>query len=249
MILNEVNTYEFPQGSVDSGKVVFGGKNNDWGGSMEKALEIASYASACSGKKNPISSQKRSRKLTAAGNTSDHYEGNKEAYAVDLPVRGSKGDDLLKCIMSKFENGAYSGYKGGKWLNVNIDGYRYQFGWRVKDHYDHIHVGVKKTGKSDDSPEDVKKTSEAEFDMTQFNERSTENLNILIDELEKKGVKDPKTAIKDWIAKESGQKELKYKTFSDILNSDEFKSLEKYLSAREVKEINENVDRIKKIMK
>jgi len=29
-------------------------------------------------------------------------------------------------------------------LNVNVGGYRYQFGWRVKDHYNHIHVGVKK---------------------------------------------------------------------------------------------------------
>ena len=66
MKLNEANTYGFPQGSVDSGKVVFCGTNNNWGGSMEITLEIANYAKSCTCKKNPISSQKRSRVKTAS---------------------------------------------------------------------------------------------------------------------------------------------------------------------------------------
>ena len=35
-------------------------------------------------------------------------------------------------------------YKGGTWFNVVKDGYRYQVGWRVPNHFNHIHVGVKK---------------------------------------------------------------------------------------------------------
>ena len=143
-IINEVNLYGFEQGKVDSGKAVLGGDGGNWGGSMERALQIATIIKGCGGP-NP-SSQKRSRVKTASGNVSDHYQGNTSAYAIDIPANGTNGDKLLSCLMSKFNNGAQAGYKGGKWLDVNVDGYRYQFGWRVKDHYDHIHVGVKKGG-------------------------------------------------------------------------------------------------------
>jgi hypothetical protein len=161
--LNEANTYGFPTGAVDSGKVNPGGEGGNWGGSMEKTLEIASFAKKCLGKDNVISSQKRSRVKTASGNVSDHYKGNTNAYAVDIPVRGKAGDELLACIMKSWNNGSHSSYKGGVWLNVTKDGYRYQFGWKVKNHYDHIHVGVKKTSGSnskyekpeDEKPEDV----------------------------------------------------------------------------------------------
>ena len=161
--LYEDNTYGFPTGAVDSGKVNPGGEGGNWGGSMEKTLKIASFAKKCLGKDNVISSQKRSRVKTASGNVSDHYKGNTNAYAVDIPVRGKAGDELLACIMKSWDNGSHSNYKGGVWLNVTKDGYRYQFGWKVKDHYDHIHVGVKKTSGSnskyekpeDENPEDV----------------------------------------------------------------------------------------------
>jgi hypothetical protein len=159
-LINEANTYGFPSGSVDSGKVVTGGVNGDWDGSMQRALEVASFAKACSGKSNPISSQKRSRVKTASGNVSDHYEKNLSAYAVDIPASGTKGDELLACIMKKFDNGSHSSYTGNKWLNVNIGGYRYQFGWKVKNHYDHIHVGVKKIGAKTPSAKGSEKTSD-----------------------------------------------------------------------------------------
>jgi len=154
--LNESNTFGFPTGAVDSGKVNIGGDGGNWGGSMERALEIASFAKKCLKKDNVISSQKRSRVKTASGNVSDHYEKNMKAYAVDIPVKGKAGDELLACIMKSWDNGSHADYKGGKWLNVNKDGYRYQFGWKVKDHYDHIHVGVKKTSSSikDDKPDE-----------------------------------------------------------------------------------------------
>ena len=144
--LNEANTYGFPEGSVDSGKVFAGGDGGNWGGSMDIALEILSVAKDCKGGDRVVSSQKRSRRKTASNNVSDHYVGNLGAYAVDIPTSGKQGDELLACIMEKWNGGSNKDYIGGKWLNVNVGGYRYQFGWRVKGHYDHIHVGVKKDG-------------------------------------------------------------------------------------------------------
>jgi hypothetical protein len=144
--LIESNTYGFPEGKVDSGKVVSGGEGGNWGGSMDKALQILDIARDCKGGGDVVSSQKRSRVKTKSGNVSDHYVGNLSAYAVDIPARGDSGDKLLACIMKKWNDGSNSNYKGGKWLNVNKDGYRYQFGWRVSGHYDHIHIGVKKNG-------------------------------------------------------------------------------------------------------
>jgi hypothetical protein len=34
----------------------------------------------------------------------------------------------------------------GKWVNFKVGKYRYQVGWNVPDHYDHIHVGVRYVG-------------------------------------------------------------------------------------------------------
>ena len=123
-----------------------GGDGGNWGGSMGRALWFAKIANEYMGK-NIVSSQKRDKKLTADGNVSDHYIGKNDSYAVDLGVSGSKGDELLKHIMSLFANGKYSDYEGGSgnWFNKSIDGYRYQIGWKTdSDHYDHIHVGVRK---------------------------------------------------------------------------------------------------------
>jgi len=247
MEINETNTYGFEQGSVDSGKVVFGGKNNNWGGSMERALEIASFAKKCSGKKNVISSQKRSRVKTASGNVSDHYEGNLSAYAVDIPARGEKGDALLKCIMSEFNNGSNSSYTGNKWLNVTVDGYRYQFGWRVKNHYDHIHVGVKKVGESSKTDDDTEKVDKVLFDANSFGEKGDENLNKLLDELKTRGVVNPQETLKKWIGSVV-KKEIKYKSFKDIIDSDEYKQLVKYLEVSEIEQMDEEIQRIKKII-
>lgn len=138
-------TFGYIVGAVDSGKVVHGGTGGDWGGSLPRALWFAKIADewgAANGKKGSlVSSQKRSRVLTASGNTSDHYKGNEDAYAVDISASGTEGDALLAYIMERF---GHPEYKGGSWFNVNKNGYRYQVGWRVKNHFDHIHVGVKK---------------------------------------------------------------------------------------------------------
>jgi len=136
-------TYGFKEGAVNTPSVLRGGNNGNWGGSMGRALWFAKIAKEYMGK-NIVSSQKRTRKLTRNQNISDHYINTDGSYAVDLSVTGPKGDQLLKHIMSVFANGKYDDYKGGSWFNKIIDGYRYQIGWRVTDHYNHIHVGVRK---------------------------------------------------------------------------------------------------------
>lgn len=136
-------TFGLAQGPIDSAKAAPGGEGSNWGGSMTRALAFAKIANDFMGK-NVVSSQKRSRELTASGNMSDHFKGNESTYAVDLACSGEEGDKLLAHIMTWFGKPDYT---GGSWLNVVKDGYRYQFGWKVKGHYDHIHIGVKKTVK------------------------------------------------------------------------------------------------------
>lgn len=132
-------------GEVDSRKITRGGVGGNWAGSMPRALQFLSWAKSAGYNPNTSGhwlSQKRSRKLTASGNPSDHWQGSASSYAVDLGVPDTaSGDRLLSQIMAQFGN---RNYKGGSWLNVNRDGYRYQIGWRVPGHYDHIHVGVRK---------------------------------------------------------------------------------------------------------
>ena len=191
--LNEANTHGFPEGNVDSGKVLTGGDGGNWGGSMDIALEILSFAKDCKGGDRVVSSQKRSRKKTPSGNVSDHYVGNLGAYAVDIPTSGKQGDELLACIMEKWNGGSNKDYKGGKWLNVNVGGYRYQFGWRVKDHYNHIHVGVKKNNTGIDTDSEIKNELVTDAEKSEFLEKlkSIANSDKTFKNLKENGKKIP----------------------------------------------------------
>lgn len=135
-------TLGFETGGVDSGKVLTGGKNGDWAGSMQRALAFAKVAEEFAGR-DVVTSQKRSRSSTANGFISDHYKGQENSYAVDIAASGAEGDRILNHLMKWV---GIPAYKGGSWLNFIRDGYRYQIGWKVPDHYDHIHVGVRYLG-------------------------------------------------------------------------------------------------------
>lgn len=139
---NFQGTYGFTPGSVDSGRVVNGGVGGDWAGSEPRALALARAVGATP------SSQKRSRRLTASGNVSDHWIGSTTSYATDLPTSGSAGDKLFSKVMGYLAqlsgNPELAKVGSGSWRNFDIGGYRYQVGWRVPGHYDHVHVGVKK---------------------------------------------------------------------------------------------------------
>ncbi len=142
-------TFGLPIGNVDSSSVFMGGIGGDWEGSMPRALwfgRVANdWAEANGRSNNLIVSQKRSKLLTSSGKVSDHFKGNLSSYAIDIKASGSDGDALLSYIMSRF---GYPEYKGGSWFSVNRDGYRYQIGWKVPNHFDHIHIGVKKINSS-----------------------------------------------------------------------------------------------------
>lgn len=134
-------TYGFPTGGVDSGRVLFGGEGGNWAGSLPRALAVAKAVGMTP------SSQKRSRRLTASGNVSDHYAGATSSYAVDLPATGATGDTEFRQVMQYLArlsgNPAIARLPAGRWNNLNIGGYRYQVGWRTPGHFDHIHVGVR----------------------------------------------------------------------------------------------------------
>ena len=77
-------------------------------------------------------------------------------------MKPSRSDWTIGCSGTTTRNWREDGVYG-----VKKDGYRYQFGWRVPGHYDHIHVGVKKLGvksKSTDSEdkEDKKEKNDQE---------------------------------------------------------------------------------------
>jgi hypothetical protein len=62
-----------------------------------------------------------------------------------------------------------------------------------------------------------------------------------------KGILNPIAEIKKWLG--STTKTNKFMTFKDLLNSDEYKAILKHLNTEEYNHMNEEVDRIKDIMK
>lgn len=131
---------EYPTNGKNSRLVTFGGVGNNWGGTMGRALAFAKVSENFLNK-NILTSQKRDWLLTASGNISDHSTTNKVGYGVDLACDVPTGDKLIEHLMKWFGNDQY---RGGKWYSVIKNGYRYNIGWRVPGHFNHIHVGVRK---------------------------------------------------------------------------------------------------------
>ena len=155
-------TFGLEKGDTDTTKVKEGGEGGNWGGSMPRALAFAKVANDFAGK-NLIASQKRSRQTTANGNISDHWESRNDSYAVDLACSGAQGDRILEELMKW---AGFPDYKGGYWLNFVKNGYRYQIGWKVPDHFDHIHVGVRKTPGAQNTEGKLSKDSEIKAGQT-----------------------------------------------------------------------------------
>jgi hypothetical protein len=87
----------------------------------------------------PVTSAKRPTKLTASGNISDHWEGNKNAYAEDLGGSKAQMDRAFRRLNKRL---------GGRLKyntinNLTIDGVRVQIIYGPKvGHGDHIHIGA-----------------------------------------------------------------------------------------------------------
>jgi peptidoglycan hydrolase-like protein with peptidoglycan-binding domain len=124
-------------GSIDAG----GG----WGGSQNVANAAKRIAASMG---IPVTSQKRNLADTIrVGSTtaSDHYTGNKTAFAVDFGVSGARGDQLARAIARKYgipqsNIGTFNGHI------IRVDGasYRLQLLWRVAGHFDHVHLGIRR---------------------------------------------------------------------------------------------------------
>ena len=142
--------YDYPD-CLDKPKPCVGGKDGDWNGSLPRALEVASWLK---GMNIEPGSQKRSKKESADNYVSDHWSGQDFTYAIDFPCSGKKGNKAFLKLKDEFESrgmvhdGVMSEEQTkknkGKWVNFNYNGYRYQIGWNVKNHEDHIHLGIKK---------------------------------------------------------------------------------------------------------
>ncbi len=118
-----------------------------WGGSEG----VADAAKAIAREMGvPVTSQKRDLATTrrvGSSTGSDHFTGNKNAFAVDLGVSGKKGDELARAIAKKYgiperNIGTYNRHI------INVDGQKYslQLLWKVQGHFDHVHLGIQKVG-------------------------------------------------------------------------------------------------------
>lgn len=121
--------------------------NQDWGGSKQKALELAPFAFQHGLK---VSSHKRDRQMTASGGVSDHYKGNPNAYAFDFGWGGASptpaADRAASQIVAALGGPKNWGRTGGNFV-VTRGGFRYQVIYRSNvggNHYNHIHLGVRR---------------------------------------------------------------------------------------------------------
>ena len=158
-----------------------GGDGGDWAGSLPKLISLLPM-----GNWNP-SSQKRSNIETQSGNMSDHYEGNRKSYAADFSLNGSFNSNVENAtkfaidIARKVDPSvsSWEPYKGKVFNGETPDGYRIQIIWLSNvggNHYDHVHVGVKKTsasGETNTKPD----TDETDGESTEQTDDSKTNQN------------------------------------------------------------------------
>lgn len=140
--------YNFGAGTGQLPGASSGGDGGDWAGSLPKLISILPAGTWKAG-------HKRSKKTTKDGNTSDHYIGKTDSYAIDLMLDTAFGGD--KNLATNFAIAVAN--KAGKnitswdpyinsYLNIKTpDGYRVQIIWLSMvggNHYDHVHLGVRK---------------------------------------------------------------------------------------------------------
>lgn len=110
-----------------------------WGGSKNIAYQLTKSLGL------QATSEKRDRRNTSSGGVSDHWTGSTNAYARDLGGSVSAMDNAAVRLARQLG----IAYKKGQELvaTVNRNGYRIQVLYRTNvggNHFDHIHVGVKR---------------------------------------------------------------------------------------------------------
>jgi hypothetical protein len=116
-----------------------------WAGSHDV---VKGFAQIATGLGLQSTSEKRDRKYTTSGNTSDHYSGNKTAYAEDLsngyatPEMDNAAEKIAAALGVR-----WNPTMGALEISKIVDGYRIQVLYRTHvggDHFTHIHVGAKR---------------------------------------------------------------------------------------------------------
>ena len=147
-----------------------GGEGGNWGGSLPKLVSLLPMGNWYAG------SQKRSKRSTKSGSMSDHFVGNKIAYGADFGLSSTFKNDKNAATNFALAVARTTGAKVPSWdpfigkhfYYFTPDGFRVQVIWLSNvggNHYDHVHVGVKKgTGSNtlDSAPLDYEANSETE---------------------------------------------------------------------------------------
>jgi hypothetical protein len=114
-----------------------------WGGAQAAAQQAKDIGLSMG---FTVSSEKRS-KTTSIGSksTSDHHVSQTNAFALDFPAEGQRGTELAQAIARAYgvpeeAIGTFEKYN----FQYNDTTYRMQILWGVKDHFDHVHVGVRR---------------------------------------------------------------------------------------------------------
>lgn len=98
-----------------------------------------------------VTSAKRDRRYTSTGNTSDHFSGNKGAYAEDLSNgRATPQMDAAAQRIAAALGVTWTPRDGALEISKVVNGYRIQVLYRTRtggDHFTHIHVGAKRVGR------------------------------------------------------------------------------------------------------
>jgi hypothetical protein len=79
------------------------------------------------------------------------------------------------------------------------------------------------------------------FKYTKCKEGEENNLDKIYDKLKNKGGKNIESKVKEWIKNIGIEKKLKFKSFKDIIDSEEYKNLLKFLNVKENKEITKKI--------
>lgn len=165
-----------------------GGEGGNWGGSLPKLISILPM-----GQWKP-SSLKRTKRGTKSGFMSDHYAGNKIAYAADFGLNTTFGGDAsaatefaIKVARNAGRNiSSWAPFVGKSFKHNTPDGFRIQIIWQSNvggNHYDHVHVGVKKGSGGIDTMDDEIQDADLEQSSDAANQSETQPKGDLADQL------------------------------------------------------------------
>lgn len=134
---------EMVEEEVTLGDLDFNDTSGQWAGARKFAVAMIPLAKryGCAS-----TSEKRPRKFTSAGGVSDHWEGAKHSYAVDLDNCGTQypGGPPDKTAAAVAKALGFAGRLGLQQKNAGK--FRIQMIWQAAGHYDHVHVGFRRLG-------------------------------------------------------------------------------------------------------